>query len=73
MLSINILSPKLLKEYIYDVNLKRYKDPLGPTVNFLLDEGNSWADIIGKSCRPNPDVDKLLGEFEKWMITKSGL
>ena len=67
------LTPQLLKEYIYDVNLERYQDPLGPTVEFLLNQGKTWSEITESACRPNPDVDILLGGFEKWMIEKCGL
>ncbi len=64
------LSPELLKEYIYDVNLGRYKDPLGPTVDFLVGEEKSWTQIIESSYRPNPDVDELLSGFKEWMVKK---
>jgi hypothetical protein len=67
------LSPQLLKEHIYDVNLERYKDPLGPTIEYLRNKGKSWDEIIVGSCKPNSDVDKLLGDFEEWMIKKCGL
>ncbi|WP_273322506.1 hypothetical protein [Vallitalea guaymasensis] len=68
------LSPQLLKEYIYDVNISRYEgDPLGPTIDYLRRKGKSWADIINSSSRPNPDVDKLLGAFKQWIMKKNGL
>jgi hypothetical protein len=68
------LSPQLLKEYIYDVNIGRYQDPLGPTIDYLVKvKGKTWADIIDSATRPNPDVNSLLGGFKNWLRAKNGL
>jgi hypothetical protein len=64
------LTPAPLLDYIKDVNLKRYGDPLGPTVDKLVDSGRSYTDIIKSAARPNPDVDKLLAGFSDWLSTK---
>ncbi|WP_347330490.1 hypothetical protein [Marinimicrobium locisalis] len=62
-------TPEPLRDFIYDVNMKRYDgDPLGPTVEFLVNEkGKSYTDIIKSASRPNPDVDRLLSGFGDWL------
>ncbi|WP_024462242.1 hypothetical protein [Marinimicrobium sp. LS-A18] len=62
-------TPEPLRDFIYDINTKRYDgDPLGPTVDFLVNEkGKSYTDIIKSASRPNPDVDKLLSGFSDWL------
>ncbi|MCP3872105.1 MAG: cell wall-binding protein [Desulfobacteraceae bacterium] len=68
------LTPKELKEYIYEVNEGRCGDKLGPTFDYLRNvKKKSYAEIIESAQRPNPDVDKLLGGFKKWLLTKNGL
>jgi hypothetical protein len=67
------LTPKELKEYIYKVNESRYGDKLGPTFDYLKNvKKKSYAEIIQSAQRPNPDIDKLLGGFKKWLLTKNG-
>jgi len=52
---------------IYEVNKIRYNDPLGPTVDYLVNNGRTYTDIIQSAARPNPDVDTLLGKFGEWL------
>lgn len=61
------LTPEPLREYIYEVNQKRYGDKLGPTYDDLVKKGKSNAEIIKSACKPNPDVDKLLAGFGDWL------
>ena len=63
-------TPEPLREYIYDVNRKRYGDPLGPTYEHLKRLGKTDAEIIQGASRPNPDVDKLLSGFSDWLGTQ---
>ena len=61
------LTPEPLRDYIYEVNLKRYGDPLGPDVDLLVQRGKTYAQIVESAARPNPDVNKLLDGFGKWL------
>ena len=61
------ITPGPLRDYIYEVNLARYNDPLGPTVDYLVNNGRTYTDIIQSAARPNPDVDTLLGKFGEWL------
>ncbi|ODC03114.1 hypothetical protein BFW38_05700 [Terasakiispira papahanaumokuakeensis] len=61
------LTPEPLRDYIYDVNLKRYGDPLGPNVDVLAQRGKTYSQIVESASRPNPDVNKLLDGFGKWL------
>jgi DNA repair exonuclease SbcCD ATPase subunit len=36
---------------IYERNLQKYGDPLGPTIEWLRDRGKSWEDIIASASR----------------------
>ena len=68
------LLPQLMKEYIYDVNIGRYGDKLGPTIDYLINtKGKTWAEVIDSATRLNPNVDSLLGGFETWLRTQNGL
>ena len=40
------------RQAIYNRNLERYGDKLGPTIEFLLNEGKDWEDIIESAARP---------------------
>ncbi|MFJ2464093.1 hemagglutinin repeat-containing protein [Pseudomonas sp. NPDC087615] len=64
------LSPGPLKDFIYEVNLDRCGDALGPTVEYLIKNGRSYSDIIKSAARPNPDIDTLLGNFGEWLSKK---
>lgn len=64
------LTPGPLRDFIYDVNQSRYGDPLGPTVDYLVDQGRTYTDIIKSAARPNPDVDTLLSKFGDWLQQK---
>ncbi|MFP8965676.1 RHS repeat-associated core domain-containing protein [Pokkaliibacter sp. CJK22405] len=61
------LTPEPLRDYIYDVNMKRYGDPLGPGVDLLVQRGKTYSQIVESAARPNPDVNSLLGGFGKWL------
>ncbi len=64
-------TPPTLRDYIYDLNAQRYGDPLGPTFDTLYTKyDGDYAKIIEAACRPNPDVDTLLGGFKQWLIGK---
>lgn len=64
------LTPAPLLDYIKDVNMQRYGDPLGPTVETLVDSGRTYTDIIKSAGRPNPDINKLLSGFNDWLSAK---
>ncbi len=74
------LTPGPLRKYIYEVNLQRYGDELGPSFDFLVkkyekdllegtikDRKAIFDKIIGASSRPNENVDKLLQNFGDWL------
>ena len=54
--------PDLLNE-IYARNLEIYGDPLGPTIEWLLERGKTWEGIIESATRPGGQdiIQKLLG------------
>jgi hypothetical protein len=54
--------PEALKA-IYQRNVEKYGDRLGPSIEWLLEHGKSWDDIIESACRPGGGdiVSKLLG------------
>ncbi len=67
-------TPEALRDYIYQVNINRYTDPLGPTWDYLVEKNTvngitNYNAIIESSTRPNPDVNKLLGGFTNWLKT----
>lgn len=45
------LTPPAKLEEIYQRNLKKYGDKLGPTVEWLRERGKSWDDIIHSASR----------------------
>ena len=56
------------RDYIYEVNMRRYGDKLGPTYDWLVSErGATNMEIINSSSRPNANIDKLLSGFEEWL------
>lgn len=59
------LTPEPLRTRIYEVNQRRYGDPLGPSFDYLerhnqRDGAINYAAIIQGACRPNRDVNALL-------------
>ena len=61
-------TPQPLRDYIYEVNIGRYGDKLGPTYDWLVSEkGATNMEIINSSSRPNANIDKLLFGFEEWL------
>lgn len=46
----DLTPPDMLKK-IYARNIERWKDPLGPSIKQLREEGNTWEQIIESACR----------------------
>jgi hypothetical protein len=46
------LTPDNLLQQIYQRNIEKYGDKLGPTINYLRQQGKSWDDIINSAIRP---------------------
>lgn len=65
-------TPLTLRDFIYERNMATYTgDLLGPTFDTLYAKyDGDYAKIIYAPCRPNPDVDTLLGGFKQWLIGK---
>lgn len=69
------VTPEPLRDYIYEVNTGRYKDPLGPSFDSLVKSAEKkmvepYQMIIDSSSRPNGDVNGLLAKFEDWLTTR---
>jgi len=47
----NLTDPTLL-ERIYERNLQRYGDKLGPTIEWLRNRGKTWKQINESASRP---------------------
>ena len=45
------LTPPDMLQKIYERNLQRYGDRLGPSIEWLLKQGKSWEDIIESATR----------------------
>ena len=45
------LTPDNLLQQIYQRNLQKYGDKLGPTIDYLRQQGKSWDDIINSATR----------------------
>lgn len=45
------LTPSDMLEKIYQKNMEKYGDKLGPTIDFLRSKGKSWDDIIESATR----------------------
>lgn len=57
------LTPQQERDCIYARNLKRYGEPLGPTIEYLRVIGKTWLQIIESASRPNPgDINDILRE-----------
>jgi RHS repeat-associated protein len=46
------LTPPDMQAKIYERNMRLYGDKLGPTVDWLQQQGYTWEQIIEKACRP---------------------
>lgn len=46
------LTPDPLLQEIYARNIKKYGDKLGPSIDYLRQQGKSWEDIINSAIRP---------------------
>ncbi|MCS6912999.1 MAG: hypothetical protein RMK29_18415 [Myxococcales bacterium] len=69
------VTPQPLRDYIYEINMQRYGDPLGPSFDYLVRKHTKngvtdYRAIIEGASRPNPDVDRLLAGFEEWLRNK---
>ena len=65
------LTPGPLREFILEVNLARYNNEYGPSIELLLEKyDGDWNTIIEKSASPNMDVDRLLAGFKSWLLDK---
>ena len=61
-------TPQPLRDYIYEVNMGRYGDKLGPTYDYMIKvKRKSNMDIIKSSSTPNSNIDALLSGFEEWL------
>ena len=61
----NMTPPDILDQ-IYQRNIEKYGDPLGPSIDFLREQGKTWADIIESASRPGGrDIISLLLESRK--------
>lgn len=47
------LTPENLRQRIYDRNMARYGDKLGPTPEYLRNQGKTWEEIIESAKRPD--------------------
>jgi len=45
------LTPDNLLNQIYQRNIEKYGDKLGPTIDYLRQQGKSWDDIINSATR----------------------
>ncbi|RMX06263.1 cell wall-binding protein [Vandammella animalimorsus] len=45
------LTPEDMLEKIYQRNIERYGDKLGPSIEWLRNKGKSWDDIIESATR----------------------
>jgi hypothetical protein len=61
------MTPQPLRDYIYEFNINRYGDPLGPTFEYLMKKGKSFREIIDSASSPNKKIDELLSGFEDWL------
>lgn len=72
------LTPRPLIDYIRELNISRYGDPLGPTFDFLFDRlrrnnktaREAYEAIAASAVKPNANVDKLLAGFNDWLSGK---
>jgi len=64
------VTPKKELDKITKRNINEYGDPLGPTVDYLRNDGKSWHDIIKSSVSPGgTDLGiayKLIGKIESF-------
>lgn len=45
------LTPDVTLQKIYQRNIQKYGDKLGPTIDYLRQQGKSWDDIINSATR----------------------
>lgn len=46
------LTPPEMLEKIYQRNLEKYGDKLGPSIDYLRGKGKTWEQIIDSATRP---------------------
>jgi hypothetical protein len=56
----DMTSPEML-EQIYDRNLNKYGDKLGPTIDYLRSKGKTWEQIIESAKTPGQEFNDLAG------------
>jgi hypothetical protein len=58
------MTPPDVLEQIYARNIAKYGDPLGPSIEWLLNQGKTWMDIIESGTRPGGQdiIKKILGQ-----------
>jgi hypothetical protein len=62
------VTPAPLRDFIYEANNKRYKDPLGPTYQRMREVNDySNREIIMKSSQPNKDINEFFKPFKNWI------
>ena len=74
------LTPADKRQQIYERNLAKYGDKLGPTPDYLRSKGRSWQDIIDGACKPGGEdiIPKLLAaglgrpDLEATILAKRG-
>jgi hypothetical protein len=69
------MTPQPLRDYIYETNIGRYEDPLGPSFERLIKSAEKkmvdpYKMIIDSSSRPNGDINELLSKFKEWLVLK---
>ena len=61
------MTPQPLRDYIFDINIGRYGDPLGPSYEWMQMNEMTCREIIESASRYNPDINKLLAGFKNWL------
>ncbi len=65
------MTPGPLRDYIYEMNITRYGDPLGPTWDYLMDTyKGDYRKIAEATTRPNKDINDFLSGFDEWINQK---
>ena len=63
------MTPEPLRDYIYEMNIQRYNDPLGISwADLELKYKGNYDAMIQASARPNPDINKFLSGFREWLL-----
>ncbi|MBX7139423.1 MAG: hypothetical protein K1X83_15755 [Oligoflexia bacterium] len=49
---LKAVTPEPCRTYIREANLRDYQDELGPTIDYFLQRGRTWSQIIDSASRP---------------------